>query len=155
MEYFTRNLTMIHFLLPILMCLLPACGDDSPDPSPTDPTPAPTATPVPNPLCEEVMYAKDGPGGFLWKAAERTGNLVVLFPGKFDELWDSVTAELQNGDIVPLYDTGWANADPDGLRQHWRYDLRPGRFKDNSLVIAQLGPHTCAWRIGKANERND
>lgn len=101
------------------------------------------------------MNASDGGGGFLWKGAERTGNLVVLLPGKFKSEFDSVTAERLNGKIVELYPTGFANADPDGLRQHWRFDIPIRKFKDNSLVVASEPGNTCAWRIKDASKRND
>lgn len=150
------------------LILLSACGDGSdefPFPLPTpDPTPQPTMAPTPepspipmeNPICEGEMSARDGGGGFLWKKSDTRGTLVVLLPGRFQVEFDTVQAQLKTGEWVDLFPTGFANPEANGmLRQHWRSNFRVEEFKNNSLLIATEPGNTCAWRIGRANRRND
>lgn len=110
--------------------------------------------------CTKVMSGKDGAGGFLWKHSEH-GGLVVLFPGSYKVKFKRVVILKPTGAREKLGFSGWANADHNGERQHWRHSKNPDQFPDRSVVratfqtsIFSTRQYHC-WKIDDASERND
>ena len=110
--------------------------------------------------CTEVHSSNDGPGGFLWKESEHRG-LVVLMPGKYDIQFNKIEVIRPYGKSEELYFTGWANADSDGPRQHWRLNKSISEFPRKVVVKATLRDSVFSekqelcWTVFKSEERND
>ena len=154
-------------ILIFLFAFVVSCGDDiyyptpEPTPEPTPivtqtPTPKPTPTPEGNPVCSQV-YGTDGGGGFLWKpVSESNKNLVILFPGRFQKKFDSVTITRKDGTEEKLVFSKFSNPDPAGLRQTWRAKLSGSAYKNRGLIVAREFKQTCTWKIpGKSGNRYD
>ena len=90
--------------------------------------------------------AKDGPGGFLAKNGEHDGNLVILFPGKYQKKFRRVVITKRDGSKERLKYTGKANADQFGPRQHWR-GKEPIQKYGGAKVAAHQKTVVHIWRL--------
>ncbi|MGI6524847.1 MAG: FG-GAP repeat domain-containing protein [Bdellovibrionota bacterium] len=101
-------------------------------------------------LCSEILPARDGAEGFLWKKSDNNGKVVVLLPTQYKNF---STVRIMKNDAVleDLYFSGRAN----GNRQHWRGHKCPSEFPNNSLVVAQRRKKVVCWQIGESASRND
>lgn len=107
------------------------------------------------PNCDKVLNSRDGSGGFLWKPSSDSGGLVVLFPGRFQTPFESVKV-VTNGKVKEkLRFTGFANADAEGERQHYRSDRSGGSFLDGSFVVADDQGELLCYEIEETNSRVD
>ena len=106
----------------------------------------------PDGLCGTLRPAADGPEGFLWKASDINGLVVVLLPAELRRVFSSVRIMKYGEILAELTYGGKAN----GNRQHWRGTRPPGSYPDGSLIVAQRAglPAEC-WQIGRSAARND
>lgn len=155
---------MKKILIATILAGLTGCGDNYPDfpfpepePQPTEvatpiPTSSPSPTPEPEPLPDPILVNPRCPTEpmkpgecFRWKSrSESDGNLVVILPPEFTEIFDSVRV---NG--IAGRSTGWGNwcGAPHRLRQHWRFDRPGGKFPREVLVVAKEDGNTCKWWV--------
>ena len=101
---------------------------------------------------------------FVWKESDH-GGLVVVFPSRFKKLFSKVEVIQPNGKRFKLYETGWANPDSGGERQHWRHKRSSHKFPKNSILRAtakrgwfdwlkRKKRHTFCWLIKEPAIRN-
>lgn len=106
----------------------------------------------PSDVCSEIMPAKDGANGFLWKQSDFHPGAVVLFPASYsNQVFSSVYAMKDGNKIDDFFFTAIAN----GNRQHWRSDQRASSFPDFSIIVAVQGNRTYCWQIEDSASRND
>jgi hypothetical protein len=92
----------------------------------------------------------DGSGGFLWKPmSESDGNLVILFPSKFDKKFLDVLVEDLDGNVESGAFAGFTNPD----RQTWRFSKNGAEY--TGVVRADLITQECAWRVSSPEEVQD
>ena len=137
-----------NILFALFVCLFVGCGnleqcyqtvDGSfeceriAEPSPlasSMPTPTPTREPIWEPIINPECNGNQlfGSGENIWKPrGENQPSLVILLDGKFQDPFSCV-AELKRGGVETLRFTGFANAAPNGLRQHHRGNLPGGKY---------------------------
>ena len=121
----------------------------SPVPSPVM-TPEPIPEPIRNPECvgNQLFGSRDN----VWKPkGENQPSLVILLNGLFAEPFECI-AELKRGGVESLRYTGFANAAPDGLRQHHRGGRPGGKY--TGRVECSDSYQTCVFlHTGRTGER--
>lgn len=89
----------------------------------------------------------DGEGGFLWKpASDKDGNLVILFPARFDKQFIAVYVEDLEGGVEEGSFAGFTNPD----RQTWRFSRNGAEY--TGVVRADLIVEECEWRVPEPSE---
>lgn len=100
----------------------------------------------------------DGTGGFLFKpVSEGDGNLVVLLPAKYSDNVASLVLKDSEGNVLEDgRPTGQHNPDPEGLREHFRFNKPGSQYGDNVTVQVTLNDGTIIdYLIEDTSERND
>lgn len=81
--------------------------------------------------------------GFLWKPeSDSDGSLVILFPSKYVNKFESVAVDGEEGEF-----SAFANGD----RQHWRFSKSGGEYT-GSVVITDQGK-SCEFVVINPSER--
>ena len=165
----------MKYLLPFLLLLLPACqiardtkGSNNTDNSVNTTNETTTTetnitngtngeTASGNPRCLGTMGV-DGENGFLWKpVSEKDGNLVILFPAAFDELFSQVCVFLAEvlEDEEPQECGTLNDGEPfsNGERQTWRFS-RPGSSYTGRVVATDIDQE-CVWVVPNPDTRQD
>ena len=111
------------------------------------------------------MSTRDGGGGFTYKPESenprvtRDGSVrktaVALFPGTFQSVFERVIFIRKNGQEEEADFTGFANADPNGLRQHWRPQFTGERYEGTIKAFGGNPSQECVWRLRDASKRQD
>lgn len=100
----------------------------------------------------------DGTGGFLFKpVSEGDGKLVVLLPAKYSDNVASVILKDSEGNVLEEgRATGQHNPDPEGLREHFRFNKPGGGYGNNVTVQVTLNDGTVIdYLIEDTSQRND
>ncbi|RME58678.1 MAG: hypothetical protein D6780_06350 [Candidatus Dadabacteria bacterium] len=106
--------------------------------------------------CDKIQDSHDGPNGFLLKASDKNGNLVVLLPaGIYTQTAWLVRPNGKGKPIEKLQGSGYSN----GFRATLRARRPPVSYPRHLIVKAQIGTKPNAqylcWEVKNSHVRND